>query len=95
MATVVENKYYLRSVHEEIGLIERKLAHDSKYGGETSDDTRDAANRKLNKRHETLVATARRLAAAGIEFKPSELPRSMQEQPEVLPIVELQEQLHG
>ena len=78
MAIIVENKYYLRSVHEEIGLIERKLAHTSKYGGFESDDLRDAATRKLNKRREVLILTAKRLAEAGIEFKPSELPRSMQ-----------------
>jgi hypothetical protein len=78
MAIVVENKYYLRSVHEEISLIERKLAHASNYGGFENDNLRDAATRKLNKRRETLIVTARRLAEAGVEFKPSELPRSMQ-----------------
>jgi hypothetical protein len=87
MATIVENKYYLKTIHEEIGLFDRKLAHVLKYGEFESDEAREAAARKLMKKRETLAETARRLAAEGIEYKASELPRSFL--PEgTLPVVE-------
>ena len=76
MAVVVENKYYLKTIHEEIGLFDRKLAHVLKYGEFENEEAREAAARKLMKKRETLAETARRLAADGIEFKASELPRS-------------------
>jgi hypothetical protein len=77
MANIVENKYYLKTVHEEIGLFDRKLAHLLKYDVFESDAARDAAVRKLERKRETLVETARRLAAEGVEFKVSDLPRSI------------------
>ena len=77
MANIVENKYYLKTVHEEIGLFDRKLAHLLKYDVFESDAAKEAAVRKLARKRETLVETAKRLAAEGIEFKPSDLPRSI------------------
>jgi hypothetical protein len=77
MANIVENKYYLKTVHEEIGLFDRKLAHLLKYDVFESDAAKEAAVRKLARKRETLVETAKRLAADGIEFKPSDLPRSI------------------
>jgi len=77
MANIVENKYYLKTVHEEIGLFDRKLAHLLKYDVFESDAARDAAARKLQRKRETLVETAKRMAAEGVEFKPSDLPRSI------------------
>jgi len=77
MANIVENKYYLKTVHEEIGLFDRKLAHLLKYDVFDSDAAKEAAVRKLARKRETLVETAKRLAAEGIEFKPSDLPRSI------------------
>jgi hypothetical protein len=77
MANIVENKYYLKTVHEEIGLFDRKLAHLLKYDVFESDAAKDAAVRKLARKRETLVETAKRMAAEGIEFKPSDLPRSI------------------
>jgi hypothetical protein len=77
MANIVENKYYLKTVHEEIGLFDRKLAHLLKYDVFESDEARDAAVRKLARKRETLVETAKRMAAEGVEFKPSDLPPSI------------------
>ena len=77
MANIVENKYYLKTVHEEIGLFDRKLAHLLKYDVFESDAAKEVAVRKLARKRETLVETAKRLAAEGIEFKPSDLPRSI------------------
>jgi len=72
----VESKYYLKSVHAEIDLFDRRIAHLLKYDTFESDAARAAAARKLNLKREPLVQTAKRLAAEGIEFKDSELPRS-------------------
>jgi hypothetical protein len=76
MANTVENKYYLKSVHDEIDLYDRKLAHLLKYDTFESDTARDAAARKLTLKRELLVTTAKRLVADGVEFKDNELPRS-------------------
>jgi hypothetical protein len=78
MANIVENKYYLKTVHEEIALFDRKLAHLLKYEIFESDEARDAAARKLTRKRETLVETAKRLVAEGVEFNASDLPRSIQ-----------------
>ncbi len=72
----VESKYYLKSVHAEIDLFDRRLAHLMKYDVFETDAARAAAARKLELKREPLVQTARRLAADGVEFKQSELPRS-------------------
>ena len=77
MANIVENKYYLKTVHEEIGLFDRKLAHLLKYEVFESDEARDAAVRKLTRKRETLVETAKRMVAEGVEFNASDLPRSI------------------
>lgn len=77
MAAVVADKYHLKSIHEEIDLVDRKLAHLLKFERFDSEEDRDSATRKLATKRETLVKTALRLAAEGVEFKPSELPRSL------------------
>jgi hypothetical protein len=82
-AVTVESKYYLKSVHAEIDLFDRRLAHLMKYDTFDSDAARAAAARKLNLKREPLVQTAKRLAAEGVEFKDSELPRSFR--PEGVP----------
>jgi hypothetical protein len=72
----VESKYYLKSVHAEIDLFDRRLAHLMKYDVFETEAARAAAARKLTLKRDPLVATAKRLAAEGIEFKESDLPRS-------------------
>jgi hypothetical protein len=78
MSTInaVESKYYLKSVHAEIDLFDRRLAHLLKYDTFETDAARAAAARKLTLKREPLAVTARRLVAEGVEFKESELPRS-------------------
>ena len=85
MATAipVESKYYLKSVHSEIDLFDRRLAHLLKYDVFDTEAARAAAVRKLTLKREPLVQTARRLAADGVEFKESDLPRSFR--PEGVP----------
>jgi cytochrome c1 len=77
MAAIVADKYHLKSIHEEIDLFDRKLAHLEKFEKFESDEERDQAARKLTLKRETLVQAALRLAAEGVEFKPNDLPRSL------------------
>ena len=72
----VQDKHYLKSIHQEIDLYDRKLAHLNRYDVFASDADRETAARKMNGKRELLVRTARRLASEGIEFKDSDLPRS-------------------
>ena len=76
MATPTHDKYYLKTLHEEIDLFDRKLAHMQKYDSFATDAERLSATHKLNSKRELLVKTARQLANDGIEYKPSDLPRS-------------------
>ncbi len=77
MALPVRDKYYLRSLHEEISLFDRKLAHLWKHETFVSEDARASAAGKLSTKREQLVRTAREIAGNGVEFKASELPRSL------------------
>jgi hypothetical protein len=79
----IESKYYLKTIHAEIDLYDRRLAHLLKFEVFATDAARAAAVRKLNLKRDPLVATARRLAEEGVEFKQSELPRSFR--PEGVP----------
>jgi len=76
MANIVENKYYLKTVHEEIDLYDRKLAHLLNFETFATEADRAAATRKLNLKRDALALTAKRLAGEGIEFNQNDLPRS-------------------
>ena len=77
MANIVENKYYLKTVHEEIDLFDRKLAHLMNFEKFESEEDRAAAVRKLNVKRAALVKSALQLAADGVEYKQHDLPRSL------------------
>ena len=79
----VESKYHLKTIHAEIDLYDRRLAHLLKFEVFATEAARAAATRKLNLKRDPLVATAKRLAAEGVEFQLSELPRSFR--PEGVP----------
>ncbi len=79
MATPAHDKYFLKSLHDEIDLFDRKLAHMLKYETAGSEADRRALASKLATKRETLARTARQLASEGIEFKPSDLPRSFRD----------------
>lgn len=70
------NKFFLKSLHEDIDLYDRKLAHMAKYELFASDVERDAALGKMTTKRATLARTAKKLMEEGIEFQPSQLPRS-------------------
>jgi hypothetical protein len=80
---VPHNKYFLRSLHQEIDLYDRKLAHLVKYVQFESVADREGAENKLLAKRASLAVTARQLVADGVEFSPSELPRSFREQEQV------------
>ena len=79
----VESKYHLKNLHAEIDLYDRRLAHLLKFEVFATEAARATAARKLGLKRDPLVVTARRLAAEGVEFKLSELPRSFR--PEGVP----------
>lgn len=76
MRTVVQDKYFLRDLHREIDLYDRKLIHLLKHEVFATEALRDAAVRKLTTKRESLAATARTLVESGIEFQDNDLPRS-------------------
>ena len=77
------DKYFLRSVHQEIDLYDRKLAHLRNYAEFASSADRDEAEGKLISKRAALEKTARELAANGVEFSDAELPRSFGDQANV------------
>lgn len=74
---VPHDKYFLRSLHEEIDLYDRKLAYLEKFAQFASTADRDEAEKKLLSKRALLAATAKQLVADGVEYKPAELPRSL------------------
>lgn len=81
--TALESKYQLKTLHADIDLYDRRLAHLLKYEVFATEAARVAAARKITLKRDPLVVTAKRLAAEGIEYKESELPRSFR--PEGVP----------
>jgi len=73
---VPRDKYFLRSLHQEIDLYDRKLAHLNKYVDFASIADREDAEKKLLAKRAPLVAAARQLAADGVEVDPLDWPRS-------------------
>lgn len=72
----MQGKYYLKSLHEEIDLYDRKLAYMAKSQCFTSGVEREIAIGKMTKKRATLARTAQQLVKDGVEFKASDLPRS-------------------
>ncbi len=77
MRAVVQDKYFLRDLHREIDLYDRKLVHLAKHEAFDSDSLRETAVRKMTTKRDALVVTARALHASGVEFANHELPRSL------------------
>jgi hypothetical protein len=73
---VPHDKYFLRSLHQEIDLYDRKIAYLEKYVQFPSIADREGAENKLVEKRASLAETARQLVAEGVEFNPVDLPRS-------------------
>jgi hypothetical protein len=76
MSALLQDKYQLKSLHEEIDLFDRKLAHLLRYEEFACDADRDAAVKRMNAKRELLARAARQMVNDGIEYNASELPRS-------------------
>ena len=76
------DKYFLKTLHQEIDLYDRKLAHLDKFEVFASPADRDEAEKKILTKRASLERTARELAASGVEFSESDLPRSFRTQVE-------------
>jgi hypothetical protein len=72
----VQDKYYLKALHQEIDFFDRKLAYMKEYESFPSIEERDKAIDKVTKKRASLAREAQQLVKNGIEFQPSELPRS-------------------
>jgi hypothetical protein len=83
--TAIESKYHLKTIHADIDLYDRRLAHLLKFEVFDTEAARAAAARKINLKRDPLVVIAKRLAAEGVEFKLSELPRSFRPEGEAAP----------
>lgn len=70
------DKYFLRSLHEEIDFYDRKLADLEKYVVFPTPEDRNDAKEKLISKRAALAKIAKELAASGVEFNEAELPRS-------------------
>lgn len=85
----VYDKYFLKSLYEEIDLYDRKLAHTAKFERFASESERGTAIAKMTTKRATLARTARKLMEDGIEFQPSDLPRSFRPPPESAELVNI------
>jgi hypothetical protein len=70
------DKYFLRDLHQEIDLYDRKLAYLDKYAEFASPDDREEAEKGLLAKRAPLEKTALELAASGVEYEERDLPRS-------------------
>jgi hypothetical protein len=73
---VPHDKYFLRSLHQEIDLYDRKIDYLDKFAQFDSTADREGAEHKLLTKRASLAETAKQLVAEGVEFSPADLPRS-------------------
>ena len=73
------NKYFLRDLHQEIALYDRKIAYLDKYVAFPSSQDREEAANKLIAKRAPLEKTARELVASGVEYREEELPLSFRQ----------------
>jgi len=82
MRALPSGKYQLKSLHEEIGLFDRKLAHLQKFETFATEAERNASVDKLSAKRNLLVRKAQLMIDEGIEFSESERPRSLRAEAE-------------
>jgi hypothetical protein len=73
---LARDKYFLRDLHQEIDLYDRKLAYLNQYMAFASPGDREEAENRLIAKRAPLEKTARELAASGVEYNDKDLPRS-------------------
>jgi hypothetical protein len=72
-----KDKYFLRDLHQEIDLYDRKLAYLEKHVNFASPADREEAEKKLLSKRAPLEKTALELVASGVEYEEKDLPRSL------------------
>ncbi|MEG9436714.1 hypothetical protein JAO29_11135 [Edaphobacter sp. HDX4] len=77
MPVIPSGKYQLRSLHEEIDLFDRKLAHLQKYEAFATEEERSTSVEKMTAKRNLLIRKAQQMIDEGIEFSESERPRSL------------------
>ena len=70
------DRYFLRDLHQEIDLYDRKLAYLDKSGEFALPADREKAEKDLLAKRASLQKAALELAASGVEFDEKDLPRS-------------------
>jgi len=70
------DKYFLRELHQEIDLYDRKLAYLDKFVEFASSMDREEAKSRMLAKRAPLEKTALELAASGVEYEEKDLPRS-------------------
>lgn len=70
------DKYFLRDLHQEIDLYDRKLAYLENYEEFASPEDREQAQKGLRAKRAPLEKAALELAASGVAYEEKDLPRS-------------------
>lgn len=70
------DRYFLRDVHQEIDLYDRKLAYLENFAEFASPEDRVEAQKELRTKRASLERTALELVASGVEYEEKDLPRS-------------------
>jgi hypothetical protein len=70
------DRYFLRDLHNEIDLYDRKLAYIDKFAEFASPAARAEAEKGLLAKRAPLEKAALELAALGVEYEEKDLPRS-------------------
>ncbi|MBS1800186.1 MAG: hypothetical protein JSS95_10200 [Acidobacteria bacterium] len=84
MPIIPSGKYQLKSLHEEIALFDRKLAHTQSFESFSNDEERSAAVAKLTSKRSLLVRKAQQMVDEGIEFNKSERPKSLRPEDKIV-----------
>ena len=79
MRTITDGKYALRDLHQEIDLLDRKIAYCQLYGTFEAAHERASTLHKLVTKRESVVKAALAMAGRGVECDPKYLPRSFKE----------------
>lgn len=86
MPTLPSGKYQLRSLHEEIALFDRKLAHAQSFETFSDEDQRNTAVAKLTSKRSLLVRKAQQMIDEGIEYNRTDLPKSLRPESEAVAV---------
>lgn len=70
------DRYFLRDLHQEIDLYDRKLAYLENFAEFASPADREQAEKALLAKRAPLEKAALELAASGVEYEEKDLPRS-------------------